>query len=207
MRRVAVMVLLSIAAAGIAYKAVAADKEPHFTSKPAASYPGHQTQNGITIGATPYTREDEVKAAFGKANPYKLGILPVLVVIKNDTPGALSLNLKAQLIDLQNDHSDAMKPVDVRLWDGAANRDYRLPQSINPIPLPRKKKSGPLDVPEIDGLAFSAKLLPQGDQVFGFFYFNSALRPGARLYLNGIADAASGKQYLYFEVPFEDEKP
>ncbi len=205
MRRVALMVLLSIAAAVASHKADAADKR--FAPGPAGSYPGHQTQNGITIAAVPYTREDEVKAAFGKANPYKYGVLPILVIIKNGTPGALRLNLKPELVDLQNDRALPMKPLDVRLWDGAAGKDYRVPQpSPLPIPLSRKHK-GPLDVPEIDGLAFSATLLPAGDQIYGFFYFDSAVRPGAYLYVNGIADASNGKEFLYFEVPFEDQKP
>jgi hypothetical protein len=204
MRRVALMVLLSIAAVEVADKALAADKDKRFSPKPAASYPGHQTQDGITIAAIPYTREDEVKLAFGKANPYKYGVLPILVVIQNDTGKALRLNLKAELIDLQNDRADPMPPTDVRLWDGAINRDYRAP-TAPPIPFPTRKRGGPLDVPEIDGLAFSAKLLPVGSQVFGFFYFNSEVRPGAYLYLNGLADAATGKGYFYFEVPFEDK--
>src|ERR1700733_8743800 len=109
MRRVALMVLLSIAVAA------AADKDKRFSAKPAASYPGHQSANGIIIGASPYTREDEVKAAFGKANPYKYGILPILVVIQNDTGKALRLNLQIQLVDLLNHQLDPMKPSDVVL--------------------------------------------------------------------------------------------
>jgi hypothetical protein len=197
------MVLLSIAAA-LAGKLVAADNK-RFAPKPASSYPGHQTQNGITIAAVPYTREDEVKAAFGKANPYKYGVLPILLVIQNDTGKALRINLKTELVDLQDDHKPPMKPLDVRLWDGVSNRDYRIPGQ-SPIPLPRRHK-GPLDVPEIDGLAFSAKLLPEGEKVYGFLYFDSAVRPGAFLYVNGLSDAATGKDYFYFEVPFEDQKP
>jgi hypothetical protein len=183
---------------------VAADNK-RFAPMPASSYPGHQTMNGITIAAVPYTREDEVKAAFGKANPYKYGILPVLLVIQNDTGKALRLNLKTELVDLQDDHKPPMKPLDVRLWDGVSNRDYRVPLP-GPIPLPRHNK-GPLDVPEIDGLAFSAKMLPIGEKVYGFLYFDSAVRPGAFLYVNGLSDAASGKDYFYFEVPFEDKTP
>jgi hypothetical protein len=201
MRRVA-MVLLSIAVA------TAADKDkPRFAPKPATAYPGHQTMDGITIAAVPYTREDEVKAAFGKANPYKYGILPVLVVIKNDTRKALRLNLKSQLVDEQNNQVDAMKPGDVRLVDGARNKDYRLPgPPIIPLPVHRSK-GGPLDQPEIDGMAFSARLVPIGESVSGFFYFDSTLRAGSHLYITGLADAASGKDYFFFEVPFEDQKP
>jgi hypothetical protein len=202
MRRVALMVLLSIAVATGADK----DKD-HFAPKAASSYPGHQTISGITIAAVPYTREDEVKAAFGKANPYKYGILPVLVVIQNDTGKALRLNLKAELVDLLENRANAMKPGDVRLVDGARNKDWRLPgPSISPIPLPHHK-GGPLDTWEIDGHAFNAKLDPPGDVVFGFFYFDETLRAGAHLYLTGLADAASGKDYFSFEVPFEDQKP
>jgi hypothetical protein len=203
MRRVAVMVLLSIAAV-LAGKVAAADNK-RFAPKPASSYPGHQTMNGITIAAVPYTREDEVKAAFGKANPYKYGVLPILLVIQNDTGKALRINLRAELVDLQDDHKQPMRPLDVRLWDGAANKDYRVPLP-GPIPLPRHNK-GPLDVPEIDGLAFSAKMLPVDEKVYGFLYFDSAVRPGAFLYVNGLSDAATGKDYFYFEVPFEDQKP
>ncbi|HEX3948856.1 MAG TPA: hypothetical protein VHW95_03285 [Steroidobacteraceae bacterium] len=199
------MVLLSIAAAVVADKAIGADKDKRFAPQAATSYPGHQTVNGITLAAIPYTREDEVKAAFGKANPYKFGVLPILLVIQNDTGKALRLNLQTELVDLQNDRADPMRPSDVRLWDGARNKDYRMPMPT-PIPLPHHTK-GPLDVPEIDGLAFAAKLLPERSSVHGFFYFDSALRPGAYLYINGISDAASGKQFLYFEVPFEDQKP
>ncbi len=76
MRRVALIVLLSIATAG------AADKpKSRFAPGPAASYPGHQTQDKITIAAIPYTTEEQAASAFGKVNPYKYGILPVLVVL------------------------------------------------------------------------------------------------------------------------------
>jgi hypothetical protein len=48
------------------------------------------------------------------------------------------------------------------------------------------------------------KLAPPGETVRGFFYFQSANEPGSRLYLTGIKDAASGKDYFYFEPPWED---
>ena len=48
-------------------------------------------------------------------------------------------------------------------------------------------------MPEIDGLAFSAKLLPVDEKVFGFLYFNSAVRPGAFLYVNGLPTRPPGK--------------
>jgi hypothetical protein len=200
MRRVALIVLLSIAVA------TAADKDKRFAPKPAASYPGHQTLTGITVAAVPYTSEDQAKAAFGKVNPYKYGILPILLVIKNDTGKALRLNLETELVDVQNHSLDPMPPKDVVLFDGALNKNWNAIPTPMPIPLPHHK-GGPLDTWEIEGRAFTAKLIPEDESVFGFVYFNSALRPESHLYVNGIFDAPSGKEYFSFDVPFEDQKP
>ncbi len=161
--------------------------------------------SGITIAAVPYTSEDQAKSAFDKVNPYKYGILPILVVIRNDTGKAVRVNLQTELVDIQNHQLDPMRPGDVVLFDGAANKNWKVP-APSPIPLPRHNK-GPLDTWEIEGRAFTAKLVPDGESVFGFVYFNSALRPESYLYVNGLADAASGKDYFSFEVPFEDRKP
>jgi len=201
MRRVALIVLLSIATAA------AADKDnARFAPKPASTYPGHQTISNITIAAVPYTSEEQAKSAFDKKNPYKYGILPILVVIKNDTGKALRLNLQTELVDVQNHRLEPMPPGDVVLFDGASNKNWNAIPKPLPIPLP-SHKGGPLDTWEIEGRAFTARLVPDGQSVFGFVYFNSALRPDSFLYVNGIADAASGKDYFSFEVPFEDRKP
>jgi len=39
----------------------------------------------------------------------------------------------------------------------------------------------------------------------GFFYFETLNTPGSFVYLDGIKDAASGKDYFYFEVPFANK--
>ncbi len=200
MRRVALIVLLSIAAAAAADKA-------RFAPQPASSYPGHQTMSNITVAAAPYTSEEQAKSAFDKKNPYKYGILPILVVIKNDTGRALRLNLETELVDVQNHRLEPMPPGDVVLFDGAINKNWHAIPKPSPIPLPARHKGGPLDTWEIEGRAFTAKLIPPDESASGFVYFNSALRPESYLYVNGIADAASGKDYFSFEVPFEDRKP
>jgi hypothetical protein len=74
----------------------------------------------------------------------------------------------------------------------------------SPIPLPHGSKKGPLNTVEIEGRGFSARLLPEGGSVNGFFYFQTEHRPGCSLYITGIKDAASGKDYFYFEVPLGD---
>src|SRR5258705_10987315 len=90
MRRVTIIVLLSIATAA------AADKDkPRFAPGPASSYASHQTLDKITIAAVPFLTDAETATAFGKLNPNKYGILPVLVVLANGTGKALRLELNA----------------------------------------------------------------------------------------------------------------
>ena len=71
--------------------ATAADKEPRFAPGPATSYAARQTNNNVTVAAIPYTTEDQVRSAFGKLDPNKYGILPLLVVIQNDGKQAIRL--------------------------------------------------------------------------------------------------------------------
>ena len=87
MKRVAVIVLLSI-------PAVAGDDKDkvRFSPGPASSYAGHQTMDKITLAAVPFLNEDQVRTAFGKVNPYKYGVLPVLVILENATGKALRLD-------------------------------------------------------------------------------------------------------------------
>src|ERR1700730_2780882 len=109
MRRVTVIVLLSIATVA------AADKDkPRFTPGPASSYPTHQTLDKITIAAVPYLTDAETATAFGKLNPNKYGVLPVLVILENETGKALRLGLKAEFVTADGKHVNAIPPDDVQ---------------------------------------------------------------------------------------------
>jgi hypothetical protein len=170
-----------------------------FSPGPASSYPGHQTLDKITIAAVPYLTDDQARPAFDKINPNKYGVLPVLVILENGTGKALRLDLKAEFVGPDGKHLDATPASDV-IYLAVAPRKPNVPYST-PIPLPKKKRKGPLDIWQIEGRAFSARLLPEAGSVYGFFYFQTEHRPGCNLYLTGIKDAASGKDYFYFEVP------
>jgi hypothetical protein len=183
----------------------AGDKDKLFKPGAASSYPAAQTLEKITIAAIPYTTPEEAATAFGKADPYKYGILPVLVVIDNNTGKALKLDLQAELVQPGNQHVDAVPPGDVVLYGGARKASWKVPNP-SPLPIPRSSvKKGPLNTWEIEGRAFVAKLVPPGESMFGFFYFSIENKPGSSIYLTGIKDAATGKDYFYFEVPFEKQ--
>ena len=139
----------------------AADKETPFKAAPAASYANHQSNAQITIGVDPYVTLDKVKLAFGKLEPYKFGILPVLVVIQNDGDKAIRLDrLKVEYVGPNHDRVEATPAKDVRY--------LRPPQRPSAIDGPAgkvkvlKTKKNPLDEWEIEGRALTAQMLPPG---------------------------------------------
>jgi hypothetical protein len=199
MRR-ALIVLLSIAAA------LAADKDkPRFAPGKAAASPGHQTQDKITVAAIPYITAEQSATVFGKAKPYQEGILPVLVIIDNGTGRALRLDLAAQFQDTNGHHLEAVSPQYVMTYHAITKRPG-APRTSPLPPIPRStQKKGPLNTPEIENRALSIKLVPPGETVYGFFYFEASYVPGSTLYLKGFSDAASGNEYLFFEVPIQKQ--
>lgn len=198
MRRVAVfsgvIVLLSIAALAGDDK----DKD-RFAPGAAASYKGSQTTQKIGMAAIPFIAEEQMHTAFGKTNPNKYGVLPVLVIIENGTGKALRLDLQADYIAPDGKHVDATPASDVT-FIGGSGKPPSIP-GANPLPFPRRAKKGPLNIWEIEGRAFNAKLVPLGEKVYGFYYFQTEYLPGSKIYLTGISDASTGKEFLYFEVP------
>src|SRR5581483_5290121 len=86
MRRIALML--------VALACVQADtkkEDARFSPGPISSYQNKQTIQGVTVAAAPYDTEELAHAAFGKIDPNRYGILPVLVIIQNDTDKTVSL--------------------------------------------------------------------------------------------------------------------
>jgi hypothetical protein len=193
-RRFCLLLLLSIAAHG-------ADKDKRFRVNPAASYPNKQTGAGLTIAAVPFTTGEQAKSAFGKVNPYEHGVLPILLVMQNDSDKVLRLSgMSVHLVGPDRSKVEAVPAGEVQYLEGPQRPNFG--GSPVPNPFPRKKRSK-LAAPEIEGLGFHAKMLPAGESAHGFVYFQAGLRKGSILYISGIAEAASGKELLYFEVPVE----
>src|SRR5689334_7743546 len=130
------VLLLSIAAALGGNKVAGADKDrPKFEIGPAAGYPAHQTGGKVTIGAEASDTPEKARTAFGKLNPYQYGVLPVLVVIQNDSDQTIRLEqMKVDYVAPDGSHVDATPAADVRYLSGV-----RQP-GVVPGPLPT---SGP----------------------------------------------------------------
>jgi len=183
-------------------KALPAKKEEaKFTPGPAASYQSHQTSEKITIGVLPYFNDEDALPVFGKHNPYKYGVLPVLVVIQNDGPKTIKVqNLEVVWTGPNGDKVEATPAKDIRYLKGPSR------PATMPGPLPKiTEKKNPLDTWEIEGRAFSAEVLPPGQSASGFFYFQTGYQRGASLYVSGLREAESGRELLYFDIPIVEK--
>jgi hypothetical protein len=196
--------ILLLGVAAMLPTSVAKEKErPKFTPGPAASYACRQTSQNVTIGAAALLSDTQTQPAFGKLNPNDIGILPVLVVIQNDTNQTLTLeNMKVELTTPDRQHVEATPPADLRYLHGAV-----LPNvAASPVPgaPPRvSRKKNPLASWEIEGRAFVARMLPPKERASGFFYFRTPFREGSTLYLTGLREAQTGKDLFYFEILLE----
>lgn len=174
-----------------------------FSPGPASSYASKQTNDHVTVAAVPYDTEELAHMAFGKLNPNQYGVLPVLVIIQNDTDQALKLDhLEAEYTSFDGHNLDATPADEVKTLGGVERPNVPVGR---PIPIHRKHKN-PLDVWEIDGRSFNAKLLPPHESVNGFFYFQTTHQPGSKFYLTGIKVAPTGQDVFYFDIPLPTPK-
>lgn len=198
MRFNALSVSVSIA---FAVSALAADDKSTFTAKPASEYAHKMTSEKVTIAVEAFITDDQAKEAFGKLNPWRYGILPVLVVIQNDTGAALRVE-RAQFVYVLPDRSkiESIPAADVRFLQGP-KQPQRLPGSAPPIRI-TKNKGTPLAAWEIEGRAFAARMIPPGQSASGFVYFQApATSDAASLYISGLTNALTGAELYYFDIP------
>jgi hypothetical protein len=175
-----------------------------FSPGPASSYPAKQTNDHVTLAVVAYDTEELTHTAFGKLNPNQYGVLPVLVIIQNDTDQALKLDhLDVEYTGADGRRVEATPATEVQTLGGTERPNIQT--TTNPLPRLHKHKN-PLDVWEIDGRSFAAKLLPPHESANGFFYFQTTHRPGSKFYLTGVKVAATGQDIFYFEIPLENPK-
>src|SRR5271163_3845559 len=96
-----------------------ADKK--FSPGPASSYQAKQTNDRITVAVAAYDTEELAHSAFGKLDPNQFGVLPVLVVIQNDTDQALKLDhIEAEYTGVDGRHLENTPASDVQTLGGTS---------------------------------------------------------------------------------------
>src|SRR5579863_242356 len=128
--------LISIAAAFADKKR---EKEARFDPGTATSYSSRQTNEKVTVAAVAYSTAELAHSAFGKLDPNQYGVLPVLIIIQNDTDEALRLtNLAAEYVGADRSRVDATPASDV-VYLGQSPQRPR-PNMGSPIPPSWTKK-------------------------------------------------------------------
>ena len=196
----------------IVFAAAIAWPKESFTTRAADKYPAKQTQADVVVAVKPYRVEKDVKAAFGKAKPYKYGVLPILAVITNRSDHALGLDgLKVRFITADRDGLEPIPPEELaylKLDTKPKERPPYLP-SIPGI-WRRGVKKGPLAKPEFEQRAFKAPVVPPKSSVSGFFYYLTGNIPdpvpGSAIYLSGVKDLNTGRELFYFEISLDPYK-
>ena len=192
-------ILLSLVATVSLVQAIDKDKKK-WAPGPASSFSSKQASSGLVIAAEAFHRDELAAQAFGKLKLHDHGVLPVLLVLQNDSKKAIRLDsLKVEYIDAVRSKVEAIPASDVPYLKGPERPNF------NPSPIPglRRKKKNELAGPEIEMRAFAAKMLPPGESAHGFFYFQTRHMPGAKLYVTGLTDAATGPELLYFDIPLD----
>ena len=194
----AALLLVSIAAV----IGLAADDKSPFRAKPVSDYPYRQTSENLTIAAEQFITDAQTSTAFGKLNPWRYGVLPVLVVIQNDSPDAMRLDKMRIYYTLPGGTRVEPTPgSDLKYLQGA-----RQPKTMSGGPLGGikgvKLPKSPLAAWEIEGREFHARMIPPGQAASGFFYFQASTNSeAASIYISGIENATTGKELYYFDIP------
>jgi hypothetical protein len=158
--------------------------------------------DGVTIGVEAFSNAELTSKVFGKVDPNRYEVLPVLLGIKNGRKTALrTAPLELQYIVPGLGKVEALRPDEVIYAGEAPSRPNLGPR---PLPIPTRRKKNPLSAPEIESKAFVAKMIAPGDEAHGFVYFNVRHRTSAKFYLSGLADSSTGQELFYYELPFEN---
>ncbi len=177
------------------------------SAKAAKTYPAHDEHptEGVTVAADPYDTPE--KTGIFTAHYRDEGLLPIFVVITNDTDQPVSLSsMEAQFVTSNRTKLVPSSTDDIyrRLSHPSTNggRTY-------PLPFPTKKVKGGVSKEtqdEITTSQFNAKAVEPHSTQAGFMFFDvagiSEPMSGARLFLTGVRDA-KGNELLYFEIPME----
>jgi hypothetical protein len=179
----------------------AGNEKAPFQAKAASEYPHKQTSEKVTIAADQAITDEQTKEAFGKLNPWRYGVLPVLVVIQNDSPNALRVDgVRFTYILPDRTKIEATPAADLKYMRGA-RQPKTVPGPLGGIHVGKGSKN-PLAEWEIEGRAFSAKMIPPGQSASGFVYFQAPqTSEAASLYISGLVNAVTKNELYYFEIP------
>ncbi len=184
--------------------------ERHFNPPPAAhasTYALHETHKDeqVTVAVEPYN-EQQTSAVF-KTNYWEHGLLPVRLLISNDSDQTLMLqDVKIEYITARREKLQPASNDDIYRKFVRPNRaDQSHPGPHLPFPVGKKKVPINKDTQEeYESAQFLPVPVTPHSTHAGYLFFDmqgEPPEPGARLDISGIK--AGTKELFYFEIPLD----
>jgi hypothetical protein len=170
---------------------------------------------GLRVSVDPYADPARAKEKFGKANPLAVGILPVEIWMRNETPQPMHLELgTVQLaVHFESGRHQDIDWLDVQdvASEVAHPGGTPAPKARRfPVGLPSgtdKKTDKLLDI--LKPLSLDADIVPPMGTIHGFLFFDlsrdMSLAKKASLYVPDVTTVPSNKTLMFFEVPLMKE--
>ena len=178
------------------------------------------THQGFTVSADPYTDADRAKKEFGKADPYKAGILAVQVFFKNDLNAPVHVDLSTIRLDVKNPNGEHANIRALTAPQAAARIAH--PKGISspkprhfPVPLPGGnlpgKDSKTQDMEDkLTPFSLQSDVVPPNGTLHGVIFFDISgqfdVVSHSSLYVPDVKSVASQSSMIYFEVPLGPQR-
>ena len=174
-----------------------------------SSWPKDSHQ-GFTVAVRPYSDAAVAKKTFGKADPYKAGILAVTVYFRNNLKDPVHVDLSTIRLDVDAPNGRHFRLPRLRVAQAAAQIAH--PKGISALRPPRI----PLPFPIHDGkergiekklrpLSLQSDVVPAGGSIQGLLFFDMSghfeLVAHSSLYIPDVKSVASQNSLIYFSVP------
>jgi hypothetical protein len=206
-----------LVALGVSSWVACAQSNPPATPAPPAKAPTgmlpHDRHDGLTIQVDPYLEPARAKEKFGKANPLEAGILPLEVIMLNDTGQPIRVKLDAIQLEVRL-RNGSRQDID---WLSAEETAVLIVHpNGNPSSPGQRRLPVPLGIPVGDKKAekiaaalrpftLDADIVPPMGNIQGFLFFNLGrdmeLASKSSLYVPDLVIVPSNKVMIFFDVP------
>ncbi len=181
-----------------------------------ASDLSHDHHDGMDVSVDPYSDSTRAKEKFGKANPLEAGILPVEVLLRNETDQAVRIKLDTIQLSVQTSNGgrqdiDSLSPVQVADLVAHPGGPPEPKARRLPVPLVSKDKKTQKLAEILQPLSLDADVVPPKSMIHGFLFFNLSrdisLVGSSSLYIPDAVVIPTNQPLMFFEIPLRNSPP
>jgi hypothetical protein len=179
----------------------------------AKNYLFHQAQDKMIIAADPYNNHTKILSAFDLKEMGRRGILPVHIIITNESEHVMAVNGAAiQFVDAHKRYYESLAPEEVLRLLMQSSSQPSLGRQPVPFPIPRSsgRSSGDLFEIQTDLKNKSlerARVNPKST-AGGFVFFHISQDTlnldGCSIYIPEVKDITGNKDFLFYEIELKN---